>query len=637
MSDDAVTQVMASPSADSVELSLIVARFDSDTIANPFAHRFSQAGGMIGRAEDSTLVLADFPPFRISGAHCRIAFTDGEFVAIDESRNGTFLNDPARRVSRSRGTQLMHGDVLLVGPYEILVVLMSRERKMALRREAEAAGQEAILAGREPGTGGDVDRSVAAAAAQLTGFADMVSRLLKAKDSSLAALGGDGAGGEIQGRDDQSVIDADRRELINLLLRRPGPKGPQRSIDQILDGLYAHQDALAVSAWAGPQSLTRRWTPASIGRRCDRQFRFTGPESLDRKKKCMELFEADFTIPDPVVPTAPAEGEAPPPPPPPIFSPQEFASKKSIRAYNRVLNARIAGLAACDGWPPPLPAQLLTLTLVRIGGKPAGNEIAPLRLLGEGGSIGRSNTATMSLPDPNRLLTRNHVEIEFTGAHYVAYDRSKNGTFINARRHKIDAVTGHILADGEHLLLGDYELSVAISGGAFANAFASQLGGTLVDGLAQACGLTRTDLPNLEAREVFSILAWRLRMLAEWRNRLDEGRRLIYGRFAGKPAAEGAESADNTILADLVARQQEAVVRATGEAVSEVVTKSNPRRFLEAIDKKTIYRADTFWGEVFQGKQRIEAWGTFVEEQKSANAKSGGSYFCDKFVEILGN
>jgi pSer/pThr/pTyr-binding forkhead associated (FHA) protein len=634
MSDDAVTQVMASPSADSLELSLIVVRFDSDIIANPFAHRFSQSGGMIGRAEDSTLVLADFPPFRISSAHCRIACADGEFVAIDESRNGTFLNDPARRVSRSRGTQLMHGDVLLIGPYEILVVLMSRERKMALRREAEAAGQDAMMSGL--GMDGDVDRSITGAAAALTGFADMVSSLLKSKDAALTALGGDGAVDEIRGRDDQATIDADRRQLTNMLLRRPGPKGPQRDIDQILDGLYAHQDALAISAWVGPQSLSSRWRPAAIGRRCDRQFRFTGPESLDRKKKCMELFEADFTIPAPVVPTAPAEGEEPPPPPP-VFSPQDYARKKSVKAYNRALDMRLRYLAACAGWPPPPPARILTLTPVRIGGKPAGNDIAPLRLVGEAGSIGRSNTATMSLPDPNRLLTRNHVEIEFTGGHYVAYDRSKNGTFINARRHKIDAVTGHRLADGEHLLLGDYELSVEISGGPFANAFASQLGGTLVDQLAQACGLTRADLPNVEAREVFATLAWRLRMLAEWRDRLDEGRRRIYARFGGPAAAGAAQSASDTkIIADLVAGQQAAVVRATGEAVSEIVRISSPKRFLDAIDKRTIYRADTFWGEVFQGKQRIEAWNIFIEEQKSDNVPSGGSCFRDRFVEILG-
>jgi predicted component of type VI protein secretion system len=624
MTNDAVTQVMAPTPSDGAELSLIVVRFDSDTIANPFAVRFSQDGGTIGRGEGNTLALADFPPFRISGAHCRIAHVEGAFVAIDESRNGTFLNDESRRVSRSRGTQLMHGDRLLIGSYEILVVLMPREQRVNLRNAAEAAGRDIVLS--ELGAeSDDVDQAIAKAAAALMNFAGIVSRLLTLKSEALSTFDSGDDGVSVLGRDDPNLVQADRRQLAAMLLKRPGPKGPLASIDDVLEGLYFHQDALAASAWAGPQSLYFRWTPTSITRRCDRQFRFTGPESLDRKKKCMELFEADFTVPDP---PAPVEGDAPPPPPV-IFSPEAYARHKSLRAYNRFLKSRLADRGGC-GWPQPLPARLLTLTLVRIGGKPADAEVAPLNLLGQPGSIGRGSTTTMCLPDPKLLLTRNHVEIEYVDGDYIAFDRSKNGTFINSRRHRIDAAAGRRLEDGDHLLLGDYELSVELSGGPFANAFASQLGGSLIDRLAQDCGLARTDLPNMEPREIFSMLAWRLRMLTEWLDKLQASGRLIHARFSGDvPGTDGARSLD------AIFQQQEALLPAMSAAISEIVRTTSPRRFLEMIDKKTIYRADTFWGEVFEGKQRIEAWNIFVDEKKDSSPKSGERYFCNKFVGIL--
>ena len=630
MTDDAVTQVMVQTPSSGVELSLIVVRFDSDAIAHPFAVRFAQEGGTIGRGDGNSLTLADFPPFRISGSHCRIAPADGGFVAIDESRNGTFLNDESRRVSRSRGTQLLHGDRLLIGAYEILVVLMSRDRKVALRAEAEAGGRDIIM--RELSTAtDDVDQAIAKAAARLTDFTDMIARLLRSKNEALAAISSGDDGAVVSGGDDVVPADADRSQLTKMLLKRPGPKGPQAGIDDILEGLFLHQEALAASAWVAPQSLYFRWTPSSITRRCDQQFRFTGPESLDRKKKCMELFEADFSVPDP---PAPVEGDPAPPPPPVIFSPEAYARRKSVRAYNRLLKSRAAGRAGCD-WPPSPPARLLTISLVRIGGKPAANEVAPLRLVGEGGTIGRGSSASMCLPDPKLLLTRNHVEIAYIDGDFIAIDRSKNGTFVDSRRHRIDAVTGQRLEDGNHLLLGDYELLVEIEGGPYANAVAGQLGGSLVDRLAEDCGLTRADLPNLEPREVFGILAWRLRMLAEWQDRLQASRNRIYARFCQSPAAVDGAIGESVAPVDAIVALQAAMLPAMSAAIADIVRETSPRRYLEMIDKKTIYRADTFWGEVFQGKQRIEAWNNFVEEKKNISPRSGETYFCSKCAEIL--
>ena len=86
---------------------------------------------------------------------------------------------------------------------------------------------------------------------------------------------------------------------------------------------------------------------------------------------------------------------------------------------------------------------------------------------------------------------------------------------------------------------------------------------------------------------------------------------------------------------DAIVALQAAMLPAMSAAIADIVRETSPRRYLEMIDKKTIYRADTFWGEVFQGKQRIEAWNNFVEEKKNISPRSGETYFCSKFAEIL--
>lgn len=117
-------------------------------------------GGSItlGRGNENDLVLPD-PDKTISKRHCAIEDQDGGVVVIDLSTNGTFLNyDPAPlgRVP----TPLNDGDILTMGPYELLVSIPAHaaadlppleEERSATGDAGAAQGLDDLLDG--PGAG----------------------------------------------------------------------------------------------------------------------------------------------------------------------------------------------------------------------------------------------------------------------------------------------------------------------------------------------------------------------------------------------------------------------------------------------------------------------------------------------------
>jgi type VI secretion system protein len=75
----------------------------------------------IGRSDTNDIVLPD-PNKEVSKSHCAIEDQNGNVVVVDLSTNGTFLNYgkvPLGRVP----TPLNDGDILSVGPYELLVAI----------------------------------------------------------------------------------------------------------------------------------------------------------------------------------------------------------------------------------------------------------------------------------------------------------------------------------------------------------------------------------------------------------------------------------------------------------------------------------------------------------------------------------
>ncbi|MBN3761815.1 type VI secretion system-associated FHA domain protein TagH [Burkholderia sp. Ac-20365] len=105
---------------DDLILSLRVARFNDEPVAEPIAVEFGPAGGTIGRATDCTLVLPD-QQRAISRVHARIEFRGGEYLLCDLGSNPSVLNQ--RALGGTREARLANGDRLLIGTYLLEVTI----------------------------------------------------------------------------------------------------------------------------------------------------------------------------------------------------------------------------------------------------------------------------------------------------------------------------------------------------------------------------------------------------------------------------------------------------------------------------------------------------------------------------------
>ena len=74
----------------------------------------------VGRNPDNDLALGD-PERLVSSRHARIEVRDDGVWLIDQSTNGTFLNQSPDRLPPDQPVALHEGDTLSVGPYEIAV------------------------------------------------------------------------------------------------------------------------------------------------------------------------------------------------------------------------------------------------------------------------------------------------------------------------------------------------------------------------------------------------------------------------------------------------------------------------------------------------------------------------------------
>lgn len=77
----------------------------------------------IGRGPENDVVLPD-PDRMISKTHCVVENHNGNVVVVDLSTNGTFLNYGKVALGRT-ATPLNDGDVLILGPYELVVQISS--------------------------------------------------------------------------------------------------------------------------------------------------------------------------------------------------------------------------------------------------------------------------------------------------------------------------------------------------------------------------------------------------------------------------------------------------------------------------------------------------------------------------------
>lgn len=79
-----------------------------------------------------------------------------------------------------------------------------------------------------------------------------------------------------------------------------------------------------------------------------------------------------------------------------------------------------------------------------------------------GGTLGRADSNTWALPDPDKFLSSCHCEITFADNQFFILDRSTNGTFINGSPEPIGRGSRSPLTDGDQIELGDYRFAVAL-------------------------------------------------------------------------------------------------------------------------------------------------------------------------------
>ena len=105
----------------------------------------------------------------------------------------------------------------------------------------------------------------------------------------------------------------------------------------------------------------------------------------------------------------------------------------------------------------------LKLKVISYKGRPSPDRLE-VSLGQDGGTLGRSPDSRhnhLTLNDPDRYISRRHASISFENGLYYLTDTSKDGTYIQNKNIRVYRDTV-VLAAGDRLRIGDYELDVSI-------------------------------------------------------------------------------------------------------------------------------------------------------------------------------
>lgn len=78
-------------------------------------------------------------------------------------------------------------------------------------------------------------------------------------------------------------------------------------------------------------------------------------------------------------------------------------------------------------------------------------------------TIGRATQNGWVLQDPERILSSNHCVVHYEDGDYFLTDTSTNGTFLNDSEQRIPRNQTAPLAEGDHFVLGEYEIEVNLT------------------------------------------------------------------------------------------------------------------------------------------------------------------------------
>ena len=104
---------------------------------------------------------------------------------------------------------------------------------------------------------------------------------------------------------------------------------------------------------------------------------------------------------------------------------------------------------------------VMLIRVVSLRERPVGRELTA-RFGEAGGTIGRGETSTLVLPDPERHISRTHATIAFQASGFVITDNgTKNSTILNGR--PMGPGMQARLADGDQIKIGEYTLEVSFA------------------------------------------------------------------------------------------------------------------------------------------------------------------------------
>lgn len=103
----------------------------------------------------------------------------------------------------------------------------------------------------------------------------------------------------------------------------------------------------------------------------------------------------------------------------------------------------------------------LQITLVKTPAKVSVSKTSQL-FKKQGGSLGRGDSNTWVLPDPDKFLSSCHCEILFDSNTYFILDLSTNGTFFNNSSEPLGKGTKAPLNDGDFFEVGEYRFSIKV-------------------------------------------------------------------------------------------------------------------------------------------------------------------------------
>ncbi|WP_298289340.1 type VI secretion system-associated FHA domain protein TagH [Novosphingobium sp.] len=100
---------------------------------SPLSLVLDRRGAMIGRAATTDWCLPD-PTLHVSSRHCEVRFSGGQYELVDHSTNGTFVDGQQARLAGPH--MLSQGDVIRIGPFEIVAALDDAAASLAAERNS---------------------------------------------------------------------------------------------------------------------------------------------------------------------------------------------------------------------------------------------------------------------------------------------------------------------------------------------------------------------------------------------------------------------------------------------------------------------------------------------------------------------